>query len=457
MRAASTVFTTTLIMATAGCLHSPGQDPMTGETEETEEGRIDFSRTTSFDGDKLTVFVRDGEDGKLHLNTVRDAVETNEFRPQIPNRSGRSWVLRNTAHESTTQVYALVSWSNEDPADYLAAGWWLRQGEDDQYPERVIFVDGPEIDPLINPPDLPMTGTARYLGWIVEATDVTDLHHEGNRRDEPDSAQRLKALHHRRERPVQEGVLNRLIQARYPLAALALRDDHLVQHDLVGGPVEAEVVEPLEELSAPRLLARVDLAVTQQERANFLALAGAVLDRRLAGTNQIAHRFMGFVRRPDLGELARPVQPCQLHSVAPVCLHPLTGPAWNQGRGDDGAFVAKTLDQSLQPVARRPRLVAEAEIHTWPFQLANETTYETAVRVDLAEKPHLPIASAIGHRDGMAILRHVHSDEKVATLDHGSPSWLEALLVEQPSLKAASVGRTAPALASRRRTYGLTK
>ena len=123
MRAASTVFATALILATAGCLHSPGQDPMTGEMEGTEEGRIDFSRMTSFDGDKLTVFVRDGEDGKLHLNTVRDAVETNQFRPQIPNRSGRSWVLRNTAHESTTQVYALVSWSNEDPADYLAAGW----------------------------------------------------------------------------------------------------------------------------------------------------------------------------------------------------------------------------------------------------------------------------------------------------------------------------------------------
>ena len=164
MRAASTILMTALILAMGGCHLVGDSDPMTGETEETEEGRIDFSRTTSFDGDKLTVFVRDGEDGKLHLNTVRDAVETNEFRPRIPNRSGRSWVLRNTAHESTTQVYALVSWSNEDPADYLAAGWWLHQGEDDEYPERVIFVDGPEIDPLMNPPDLPVTGTASYRG-----------------------------------------------------------------------------------------------------------------------------------------------------------------------------------------------------------------------------------------------------------------------------------------------------
>ena len=31
--------------------------------------------------------------------------------------------------------------------------------------------------------------------------------------------------------------------------------------------------------------------------------------------------------------------------------------------------------------------------------------------------------------------RHVQSDENFATVHHGSPSWLEALLVEQPSLK----------------------
>ena len=164
MRAASILFATALAPAIGGCHLVVDSDPMTEPMEETEEGRIDFSRTTSFDGDKLTVFVSDEEDGKLHLNTVRDAVETNEFRPRISNHSGRSWVLRNTAHESTTQVYALVSWNNEDPTDYLAAGWWLHQGEDDPYPERVIFVDGPEIDPLMNPPELPVTGTASYLG-----------------------------------------------------------------------------------------------------------------------------------------------------------------------------------------------------------------------------------------------------------------------------------------------------
>lgn len=161
MRVVSIVFVPALILAIAGCTHRSGPDPM---AEESEEGRIDFSRTTSFDGDKLTVFVRDEPEGKLHLNTVRDAVETIRFRPQVRNHSGRSWVLRNTAHESATQVYALVSWNNEDPTDYLAAGWWIHYESGERYPERAIFVDGPEIDPIMNPADLPLTGTASYHG-----------------------------------------------------------------------------------------------------------------------------------------------------------------------------------------------------------------------------------------------------------------------------------------------------
>jgi hypothetical protein len=39
---------------------------------------------------------------------------------------------------------------------------------------------------------------------------------------------------------------------------------------------------------------------------------------------------------------------------------------------------------------------------------------------------------------------------------HGSSSWLEALLIEQPTLKAVSIGRTTPSQASQRRTYDLT-
>lgn len=60
--------------------------------EEMEEGRIDFSRTTEFDGNVLTVDLSSG-DRTLKLNTLRDVIATEEFRPPLPNQSGRSWVL----------------------------------------------------------------------------------------------------------------------------------------------------------------------------------------------------------------------------------------------------------------------------------------------------------------------------------------------------------------------------
>ena len=132
-----------------------------------EEGRIDFSRrTTEFDGNVLTVDLSSDDGNVLKVNTLRDAIETESFRPSIPNHSGRSWVMRNTAYDSTSIVYAVVSWDNDDSTSYLAAGWWLHFPlPDPTYDdiENVIFIDGPEID-TSDPPDMPITGQASYVG-----------------------------------------------------------------------------------------------------------------------------------------------------------------------------------------------------------------------------------------------------------------------------------------------------
>ena len=72
-----------LILAIAGCAAGEGSDPM---AEEMEEGRIDFSRTTEFDGNVLTVDLSSG-DRTLKLNTLRDVIATEEFRPPLPEIS----------------------------------------------------------------------------------------------------------------------------------------------------------------------------------------------------------------------------------------------------------------------------------------------------------------------------------------------------------------------------------
>ncbi len=175
-------FRTLLGLVLLGALAGCGGSSMDSGVTVTEGEHIDFSRNTSFDGNVLTVDVGSG-DSILKLNTLRDVIATEEYRPPIPNHSGRSWVLRNTAYDSTSLVYALVSWDNDDPTDYLSAGWWVHvplANPDPADIQRAIFIDGPEIDPA-HRPTMPVTGQARYTGsaggvvQYVYGTDWGDL------------------------------------------------------------------------------------------------------------------------------------------------------------------------------------------------------------------------------------------------------------------------------------------
>ena len=153
-----------LLAALWACGSSPTDTtPVSDATE--PEGRIEFVRTTAFDGNVLTVDLS-SDGATLKLNTLRDAIATEAFRSLIPNQSGRSWVLRNAAYDSTSLVYAVVSWDNNDPTDYLAAGWWVHVPLDTNDPasvQRAVFIDGPEID-TNDPPTMPVAGKARYAG-----------------------------------------------------------------------------------------------------------------------------------------------------------------------------------------------------------------------------------------------------------------------------------------------------
>ena len=138
--------------------------PLSDDTQ--DEGRIRFERNTTYDGQVLSIL---GEDeGRPTLTTARNSVDNGEpFRPAMPGHSGWSWTLVNTAQDSTTYAYAAISWANDNPTDYLAAGYWIH------YPshppnhatvQAAGFIDGPELD-VSKPPQLPMQGQATYLGF----------------------------------------------------------------------------------------------------------------------------------------------------------------------------------------------------------------------------------------------------------------------------------------------------
>ena len=156
-----------------------------------------FRTGTSFADGVLSVDVPTPDGRTRTLDTVRNVEGTwARFlpRPVQPNHASREWLLADNHYDGRVLLYALVSWDNADPTDYLAAGWWLIYPPDVPVWEveeatRGVFLDGPELDPA-DPPDLPLAGTASYVGgmgglytynygraWgaLAESTDVTEF------------------------------------------------------------------------------------------------------------------------------------------------------------------------------------------------------------------------------------------------------------------------------------------
>ena len=155
-----------LALTMAGC----ASDAVQRKTLPAEE-KVRFERGTRFDGEVLHVaFVR--EDGTRDaFNSVRDEWYSWSWVPARPGYAGRRWTLLKTTAEQSSMVYAVVSWNDDDPTDYLAAGWWLRfpgqysfrRGLSLRDAEGDAFIDGPELD-ISTPPRLPDAGTATYVG-----------------------------------------------------------------------------------------------------------------------------------------------------------------------------------------------------------------------------------------------------------------------------------------------------
>ena len=138
----------------------------------TGSGGIGTGEFTSFrDGVfRIELTQDDIEHQPPRLNTRRDAISTAPYLTPIPGHYGRSWVMMKTSAKDTILSYAIVSWNDENPADYLSAGWWTHF-EDQQYPNlnlfgpsyTYIFIDGPELNPAY-PSNLPVVGSASYSG-----------------------------------------------------------------------------------------------------------------------------------------------------------------------------------------------------------------------------------------------------------------------------------------------------
>jgi hypothetical protein len=130
-----------------------------------------FERVTTFDGRVLEVDLPRGDGTRDRFDAVRDEWYGWSYVPARLGYAGRRWTLGKTTATHTSMVYAVVSWNDDNPTDYLAAGWWLRfpgrysfrRGLSLEDAESAAFVDGPELD-MSDPPRLPDGGTATYAG-----------------------------------------------------------------------------------------------------------------------------------------------------------------------------------------------------------------------------------------------------------------------------------------------------
>ena len=128
------------------------------------------TRQTSFDGEVLRIAVARADGRTERFSSLRDEWHSWSWFPFMPNHSGRRWTMGKTDRDGVSLAYALVSWDNDDPTDYLSAGFWMRfdgarttRRLNPADAEIVPFIDGPELDARL-PPELPVSGTAAYAG-----------------------------------------------------------------------------------------------------------------------------------------------------------------------------------------------------------------------------------------------------------------------------------------------------
>ncbi len=122
----------------------------------------------AFDGQNLTVSIARENAGTIRFDTATDIASGGSYPSPIPGHDGRAWTVLNATDDGLSVSFNIVSWDNDDPADYLAAGYWLHLSGDARSlefdgAEVGVFVDGPELS-MTTAPDLPVQGQAHYAG-----------------------------------------------------------------------------------------------------------------------------------------------------------------------------------------------------------------------------------------------------------------------------------------------------
>ena len=149
-----------LALALAACSYQQAADPA---------DTFQLRQNSEFDGMTLRFFVTLDDGTEASVNTDEDLDAVQPAATPMPGHQARALTFFKVKEEGTSLSHALLSWDQDNPADYLAFGWWLEfvgQQPPDlslQNAVRRAIVDGPELDHGYVP-EVPVEGTASYLG-----------------------------------------------------------------------------------------------------------------------------------------------------------------------------------------------------------------------------------------------------------------------------------------------------
>ena len=140
---------------------------------------------------------------------------------------------------------------------------------------------------------------AQQLTRIGEPPHIANLDHECSGADQPDPTQHLQMLRHRAN-----GQSIRLSSMAFSSRRTRSRPcvSARISSCRTAAPRkrETDLLQPAQIFGASGRQARINLAVSQQERSYLLRFAGAASYGGLTGADQATHGFVGDVRCPDL-------------------------------------------------------------------------------------------------------------------------------------------------------------
>jgi hypothetical protein len=143
--------------------------------------------------------------------------------------------------------------------------------------------------------------------------------------------------------------------------------------------------------------------MSQQERRDLVTLYPVVTNGCLAGSDQIADRFVIGIWNPHGGQVASAQRPRQTFCVAAVGLDVVSGAGRDERWRDDDAGLPEIGDCALQSVSCRSRLIAEMELLIAGRRLGDQLPRCLWRVGDLAKEPDLTCPASFG--DGHRIAR----------------------------------------------------